>query len=165
METTTSLVMVTPVQRPRRKLLFLRSKKAHDYWTYCEELGCDWGTLFNRVEGKFDTAAILTLPPFLLKEGSSSIASGIEIPFDYNGETLKGCETAELEACEMLYFQSEPFERQEDFGIAIGQVDKAVSKYNAGQYGFEYAFERAPKFNFGAEPARGAKKALPVRGV
>ena len=97
MENNTTLVMVTAVQRPRRKLMFLRSKKAKDYWTYCEEAGCDWGGLFNRVEGKFDTAAILELPPFLQKEGYSSIASGIEIPFAYNMECPENCEIAKLD--------------------------------------------------------------------
>lgn len=165
MENSTSLVMVTLVQRPQRKLMFLRSKKAHDYWTYCEEVGCDWEGLFNSVDDKFDTAALLELPSFLQKEGYSAIASGIEIPFDYHRKCPENCEIVDLDACELLYFQSEPFNSEEDYGIAIGHVFQAISKYNPNQYGFEFAFELAPKFNFGAQAAKGAKQALPIKRI
>ncbi len=163
MENNTPLVMITLIQRPKRKLMFLRSMKAHNYWTYCEEVGCEWEKLFNSVEGKFDIAALLELPRFLQKEGYSSIASGIEIPFDYNRKCPENCEIVDLDSCEMLYFQSEPFVCEEDNVIAIEYVTKAISKYNPNQYGFEYASELAPKFNFGAQPVNGAKQALPIK--
>lgn len=155
----TALCMVSTVQKSKRKLMFLRSKKASDYWTYCEEMGCDWEGLFNSVQTKFDTAAILKLPKFLQKDGFSEIASGIEVPMEYDGKIPDGCEVAELEPCEMLYFQSEPFENEEDFGIAMGNVTNAIKKYNPTQYGYEYDFEIAPKFNFGT------KRAFPVKRI
>ncbi|HEX2956455.1 MAG TPA: hypothetical protein VHO70_06480 [Chitinispirillaceae bacterium] len=163
MENNTPLVMITLIQRPKRKLLFLRSKKAYNYWTYCEEAGCEWEELFNSVEGKFDIAALLELPQFLQKEGTSPIASGIEIPFDCNRKCPENFEIMDLDSCEMLYFQSEPFVCEEDNVIAMEYVTKAISKYNPNQYGLEYAPELAPKFNFGAQPANGAKQALPVK--
>lgn len=42
METKELLCMVTPVERPKRKLLFLRSVNATDYFSFCEEKGCEW---------------------------------------------------------------------------------------------------------------------------
>ncbi|MGI6659693.1 MAG: hypothetical protein ACOX4N_09885 [Dethiobacteraceae bacterium] len=35
------VVTVTVIERPARKLILLRSKKATDYFSYCEEKGCD----------------------------------------------------------------------------------------------------------------------------
>lgn len=157
------LCMITVVNRPKRKLLLLRSKKAHDYWSYCEEMGCDWEGLFNSIPEKYDTAAILELPEFLQKSGSSKVASGVELPFDYSGKIPANCELVEVDACDMLYFQTESFEKEEEFGAAIDSVFRAIDKYDIAFYGYEYAFELAPKFNFGASTQMGAKMALPVR--
>jgi hypothetical protein len=165
MENKTALCMVTVVQKPERKLIFLRSKSGKDYWTYCEEVGCDWEGLFNSVQAKLDTAAILKLPKFLQKDGFSNVASGIEVPIDYKGSIPDGCEIAELKSCEMLYFQSETFEKEEGYKAAIGNVSNAIKKYNPMQYGYEYDFEIAPKFNFGASPEMGAKQAFPVKRI
>ncbi|MFT4146469.1 MAG: helix-turn-helix domain-containing protein [Mobilitalea sp.] len=157
------LCMVTAVSRPKRKLMLLRSTKGHDYWSFCEEMGCDWEGLFNSIPEKFDTAAILELPDFLLKEGTTRVAAGVEVPDNYSGKIPNNCELVELNACDMLYFQSEPFDNGENFGAAIDTVFKAIDKYDTSFYGVEYAFELAPKFNFGASTQMGAKQALPIK--
>lgn len=161
MEETTKLCMITIVEMPRRKLILLRSKKATDYFTYCEEVGCDWEGLFNSIPSKLETAAILELPKGLQKEGYSIIASGIEVPADYQGEIPENCEIVELEPGIMLYFESEPFETEEEFFPAIESVLKAVEKYEPENYGFQYADEIAPRFNFGGEKT--ARYAIPVK--
>ena len=61
METKELICMVTPVERPKRKLLFLRSVNATDYFSFCEEKGCEWDGLLNSIPEKFDTAALLEL--------------------------------------------------------------------------------------------------------
>lgn len=161
MEETTKLCMITTVERPRRKLILLRSKKATDYFTYCEEVGCDWEGLFNSIPSKLETAAILELPKELQKEGYSVIASGIEVPVDYQGEIPENCEIVELAPGTMLYFESEPFETEEEFFLAIESVLKAVEKYEPENYGLKYADEIAPRFNFGGEKT--ARYAIPVK--
>ena len=163
MEKETSLCMVTTVERPKRKLLFMRSKKANDYFSYCEEVGCDWEGLFNSIPNKLDTAAILELPKSLCKEGYSCIAAGVEVPMDYQGGIPENCEMMELEPCKMLYFESEPFEKEEDFFPAMESILKAIEKYDPRQYGYEYENTVAPRFNFGGEKT--AKYAVPVRKI
>lgn len=165
METKTSLCTVTSVERPARKLLFLRSKAASDYWTYCEELGCDWEGLFNSIPEKFDTAAILELPDALTKPGYSQIAAGVEVPAGYSAPLPEGVESAELPPCTMLYFQGEPFAREEEFGDAIETVFRALDGYPFARYGYEKAPGLAPSFNFGASAELGAKLAVPVKTV
>jgi len=162
MEHKSCLCMITPVLRPKRKLIFHRSQKAHDYWTYCEECCCDWEGLLNSIPAKFDTATILTLPSFLMKEGYGNIAAGIEVPFEYDGEIPKNYEIAELPPCEMLFFQSQAFQTQQEFFILIGELFRAVDTFDYAAYGYQIADELAPRFNFGGQRGAGAKLAVPI---
>jgi AraC-like DNA-binding protein len=155
------LCMISVVDKPKRMLLLLRSLKAHDYWSFCEEMGCDWEGLFNSIPEKIDIAAILELPKCLQKSGFSRIAAGVELPINYTGKIPVNCELVELTEGKMLYFQSDSFEKDEEFGIAIDSVFRAIDKYNIESYGYEYA----PKFNFGASTEMGAKMALPIRKI
>ena len=157
-----SVCTVTPVQRPKRKLIYLPSKSASCYFSYCEEMGCGWEGLLNSIPEKFDTAALIDLPEFLREKGFGKTASGIEVPLDYDKPLPEGYRIAELDECIMLYFQSEPFENPDDFGDYIGQVFKASENYNFERYGYKPADDIAPDFNFGAEPEIGARIAVPV---
>ncbi len=157
------LCMVSIIKRPKRKLLLLRANKAHDYWSFCEEKGCDWEGLFNSIDCKMDNAAIMELPKNLIIDGTTNCAAGIEIPYSYDGKIPEDCDCVELPECDMMYFQSEPFEDEDEFVKAIDMVCKATSTYDPKQYGYEYALELAPKYNYGASKKMGAKQAIPVR--
>lgn len=157
-----SLCMITAQERERRKLIYLPSRKAKDYLSYCEEMGCEWEGLLNSIPEKMDTAALLELPDFLVEEGHSRVAAGIEVPLDYGKELPGQYRVAELPECTMLYFQSEPYEKPEDFGKAIESVYAASGKYEPAVYGYQFAYEKAPAFNFGADSSIGARIAIPV---
>ncbi len=159
----TSICTVTPVNRPKRKLIYLTSRSATDYLSYCEEVGCDWEGLLNSIPEKFDTAALIDLPDFLHENGISKIASGVEVPLDYEKPLPDGYKIAELPECIMLYFQSEPYENPDDFGKYIGQVFKAIEHYDFERYGYVLANNVAPSFNMGADTRTGARIAIPVK--
>lgn len=159
----TSICTVTPVNRPKRKLIYLTSRSATDYLSYCEEVGCDWEGLLNSIPEKFDTAALIDLPDFLHENGISTIASGVEVPLDYEKPLPDGYKIAELPECIMLYFQSEPYENPDDFGKYIGQVFKAIEHYDFERYGYVLANNVAPSFNLGADTRTGARIAIPVK--
>lgn len=160
------LCMVTPVQRPKRKLIFLRSKEgAKSYWNFCQEMSCEWEGLLNSNQEKFDTAAFMMLPESLGKEGQALAAAGIEVPIWYDGEIPEGYEVAELEPCDMLYFQSQKYEKEDEFVTYMKAVEKAMEEYDYEAYGFKRDETIAPTFNFGADAKHGAKMALPVRRV
>lgn len=74
----TAICTVTPVERSKRKLVYLPSHAATGYFDYCEEMGCEWEGLLNSIPEKFDSAALIELPDFLRLEGESKIASGFE---------------------------------------------------------------------------------------
>jgi AraC family transcriptional regulator len=162
---TVMLCTVSIVERPKRKLLLMRAKKSHDYWSFCEESGCDWEGLFNSINCRMDNAAIMELPEKLIIEGTTNCAAGVEVPYNYDGKIPKDCDCIELPECTMMYFQSEPFENEDEFGKAINNVYKAMKDYNPKQYGFEYALELAPKYNYGASKEMGAKQAIPVKRI
>lgn len=157
-----NLCMITAKERKKRKLIYLPSRHAQDYLSYCEEAGCDWEGLLNSIPEKFEKAALLELPDKLVESGLSKIAAGIEVPLEYNKEIPKTYKTAELPECTMLYFQSEPYENDEDFGKAIESVYAAIGKYNPALYGYRFAYDIAPSFNFGAETNLGARIAVPA---
>lgn len=159
---TPSICTVTPVNRPKRKLIYLTSHRATDYLSYCEEIGCDWEGLLNSIPEKFDTAALIDLPDFLHENGISKIAAGVEVPLDYGKPLPDGYRIAELPECVMLYFQSQPYENPDDFGKYIAQVFHAIETYDFGRYGYEPANHIAPSMNFGAETEIGARIAIPV---
>ena len=156
---------VTAVERPARKLILLRSVKATEYFSFCEEMGCDWEGLFNSIPEKFDSAALLTLPQNLIKEGTGNTAAGVEVPLDYNKPIPKSCEVIELSPSTMMYFQGAPFEDENDFGQAIGTLWGLMDAYDPKLYGFEYTPELAPYFNFGTGTKTGARMARPAKKV
>lgn len=160
-----ALCTVSIIRRPKRKLIFMRANKALDYWSFCEEKGCDWEGLLNSICCRMDSAAIMELPKALVTKGTTSCAAGVEVPYDYSGKLPEGCECIELPESDIMYFQSEPFENEDDFGKAIDSVSKSISSYNPKQYGFEYALDLAPKYNFGASKEIGARQAIPVRRI
>ena len=152
-------MMVTAVDRPARKLILVRSVKATEYFSYCEEVGCDWEGVFNSISEKFDTSALLTLPQNLIKLGTGNTASGVEVPLYYNKPIPDGCDVIELPPCTMLYFQGAPFEDENDFGEAIGTLWDVMKSYDPSTYGWQYAPSLAPYFNFGASAKTGARMA------
>lgn len=156
---------VTAIDRPTRKLILMRSTKATDYCSFCEERGCEWVETFNSIAEKFDTAALLTLPQNLIIPGTGNIASGVEVPIDYNKSIPEQCDMIELPTCTMLYFQGASFEDGKDFREAIGTLWEIMETYEPSQFGWQYAPELAPYFNYGTLTKVGAKMARPVKKI
>lgn len=158
-----SYCIVTPVVKEKRKLIFMRSKKATEYFSFCEEIGCDWEGLLNSNSSKLDTAALLDLPNFLLNNDYGKIACGIEVHIDYTGEIPYGYEIAELPPCEMLYFQSQKYANENDYSEMINIVLDTAENFDYESYGYKVDNTLAPIFNFGAQTDKGARYAVPIR--
>ena len=159
---------VTAVERPIRKLILKRTRKAtaaDGHFVVCEELGCDWIGQMNSIPERLHNAAGLRLAPNLITPGTTDAAVGTEVPIDYNKPILEGFEVIELPPCTMLYFQGALFEDQNDFSEAIGILWELMDAYDPKLYGWEYAPELAPYCNFGAESDTGAMMARPVRKI
>lgn len=164
MDKNSMICTVSLIEKPKSKLIFKRSKCATGYLSFCEENECEWEGLLNSIQEKLDTAALIELPDGLLKEGYSSIAAGVEVPLDYPFE-IPEYEISELPEALYLCFQSEPYENEDDFAVAINCVDRAIEKYDFAQFGYKPIKEKAPTFNYGAQPENGARIAIPIEKI
>lgn len=165
-EQNVTICTVTIERRPARRLMLLRSRRAEDYWTFCEEQGCDWTGLLNSIPEKLDICALVELPEDLVSPGTSAICAGVELPADYDAsKTPEGYELLDLPPCDMLCFQTEPYEDEQAFCEAIEAAQRAVERYEPKRIGYEYAFSSAPQYNYGADTEMGARLALPVRRI
>ncbi len=153
-------VTVTIVERPARKLIFLRYNAAN-YFSACEEVGCDWEGFYNSIPEKFDTAAGGRLPTSLITPDTNGNAFFVEVPLNYNKPLPNGYEIAELAPCTYLYFNGMPFDDQNDFPIAIGIMNEAIEAYPFERFGWRKS-DNAPDMGMGAEAETGARAAVPV---
>lgn len=159
-EKVSQIVTVTAVERPARKLIFLRYNAA-DYFSACEEVGCAWEGFYNSIPEAFDSAAGGRLPSFLIRPGTSGNAFFVEVPIEYEKPLPEEYEIAELPPCTYLYFNGMPFEDPNDFCVAIEILNKAIEAYPFERFGWKKS-DKAPYLGMGAEAETGARTAVPV---
>ncbi|MCL2159323.1 MAG: AraC family transcriptional regulator [Oscillospiraceae bacterium] len=173
-ETKTAVIFTQIMERPARKLILKRSKKATDYFTYCEEVGCaedengeytgaplPWVALGGIKEALYEVAGVW-LPENMRPEGTGTCAAAVEVPADYAGEIPEGFDVIDLEPCKMIVFQGEPY-KDEDWQEAIGFCMEQFGKFNPEVYGYEYADELAPRMQLAPQSWRGYIEMRPVR--
>lgn len=156
-------VFVQVVEKPARKVIIKRGKKAADYWSYCEEVGCDvWGLLtsIKSIDGE---PVCLWLPPQYIKPNTSEYVQGVEVPIDYAGELPAGFDMIELPKCKYIMFQGEPFE-EADFGEAIQQVWDAIKKYDPRLIAYRWDHAN-PRIQLEPIGTRGYIELHPVKSV
>lgn len=157
-------IFVQVKERPERKLIFLRGKKATNYWEYCEEVGCDvWGILSSIKDALYEPLG-LWLPSKMRVLNTSEYIQGVEVPLDYVGIIPSGMEVIKLPACLMMEFHGEPYEAEE-IGEAIESVTRSIKNYKPERFGYEWVLEDLPRFQLSPEPKRGYIEALPVRSI
>jgi len=167
MEMNTIALFTQIIERPKRKLILQQGVNCHDYFSYCEEIGCGknddsaaWDILAEIKEALHEPAGFW-MPDNLRAPGKGTYAHGIEVPFDYAGEIPEGFDVIILEPCKMLVFQGEPY-NDENFGEAIGICTEQIKKFNPEVYGYKYAPELAPKMQLKPWGWRGYIEMYPV---
>lgn len=130
-------VFIQVVEKPERKVLIKRGENATDYFSYCEEVGCDvWG-LLTSIKSISGEPVCLWLPKSYMKEGTSEYVQGVEVSKDYDGVIPEGFDVIDLPKCKYLMFQGEPFQ-EEDYCEAIEQVKDAIKKYDPSIINYEW---------------------------
>ncbi len=155
-------VFVQVIERPERKLILKRGKKAAHYFDYCEEVGCEVWEVLSGIKDALYEPIGMWLPENLRPEGTSEYAQGVEVPMSYQGDIPKGYELITLRACSMMVFQGPPFE-DEKFESAIDQIWQVMKTYDPTLYGFDWADDAAPRFQLAPMGYRGYIEARPVR--
>ena len=155
-------IFVQVIDRPARKVIVKRGKKAEHYFAYCEEVGCDvWGVLCSVKEALYEPIG-MWLPPRFRREGTSEYVQGVEVPMDYKGDLPEGFELMELPPCQMMVFQGPPYE-DAAFCEAIEALSDAMEKYDPTLYGFAWADDIGPRFQLAPQGYRGYIEARPVK--
>lgn len=147
---------------PKRKLLLKCGVAGDDYFSYCEEVGCEvWGLLCSIKEALYEPVG-LWLPDGLRPPGASRYAQGVEVPADYSGAIPDGFQLIDLPECKMMMFQSAPYDDLR-FDEAILTLSETIDSYDPSQLGYEWDDEAAPRFQLDPQGWRGYIEARPVR--
>ncbi|POP31515.1 AraC family transcriptional regulator [Lactonifactor longoviformis] len=154
-------VYIHMVHKPVRKALIKRGKTATEYFTYCEEVGCDvWG-LLTSIKSISGEPVCLWLPEKMRRPGTSEYVQGVEVPIDYHGEVPEGFDVVELPEAEYVMFQGEPF-AEEDYCQAIEEVQEAIKKYQPAAAGYQWDTGN-PRIQLEPIGTRGYIEMLPVK--
>ncbi len=155
-------VFIQVLDRPDRKAVIRRGRKATNYFEYCEEVGCDvWETL-GGIRNALHEPMGMWLPLRFRTPGTSEYVQGVEVASDFSGEIPAGFEIIDLPACRMMVFQGPPFD-DKDFESAIVSLWDVMNACKPELYGFEWADDDGPRFQLCPEGYRGYIEGRPVR--
>ena len=130
-----SNIFVQVIEKPDRKVILKRGEKANDYWSYCQEVGCEvWGILTS-MKSLCGEPVCLWLPEKYRKNDTSEYVQGVEVGSDYAGIIPEGFDVITLPATKYLMFQGEPF-REEDYCTAIESLQTSMQRYNPSVIGY-----------------------------
>lgn len=156
-------VFIQVIDKPARKLIIKRGVQATEYWSYCEEIGCDvWG-LLQSIPSIGGEPVCLWLPAAYRKPGTSEYVQGVELPLDYGGSVPEGFDLIELPASKYLMFQGEPF-AEEDYCLAIEALKAAADKYDPRVIGYAWD-KQSPRIQLEPIGTRGYIELLPIRAA
>ena len=154
-------IFLQVIEKPARKVIIKRGMKATEYWSYCEEVGCDvWG-LLKSIKSISGEPVCLWLPEHLRKPIENEYVQGVEVGLDYSGIIPEGFEMIKLPASTYLLFRGEPFE-EENYGDAISEIWNAEKKYNPEFIGYEWD-ESNPRIQLEPIGERGYIELVPVK--
>ena len=154
-------IYIQTLEKPERKAIIKRAVKAKDYFSYCEEVGCEiWG-LLTSIKSISGEPVCLWLPKSHIISGTSEYVMGAEVETAYSGCVPEGFDIINLPACKYLMFQGEPF-AEEDYCQAIEQMWCAIEKYNPSSVGFVWDKEN-PRIQLEPIGSRGYIELVPVK--
>ncbi len=154
-------VFIQVIEKPARKVIIKRGIKATEYFSYCEEVGCDvWG-LLKSIKSISGEPVCLWLPEELRKPVTNEYVQGVEVEADYAGPVPEGFEIIDLPSATYLLFRGEPFD-DENYVAAINEIWDAEEKYNPEFIGFEWD-DKNPRIQLEPIGKRGYMELVPVK--
>ena len=130
-------VFVEKIEKPERKVIIKRGKNATEYFSYCEEVGCDiWGILTS-IKSISGEPVCMWLPEKYRDPITNEYVQGVEVECDYAGPIPDGFEVITLPAATYLRFRGEPF-AEEDYEDAIREIQEAEKRYDPAVIGYSW---------------------------
>lgn len=154
-------VSVSAAHRPAGFALIRRGKTAGDYFTYCEEVGCDIWEQLLALAAPGEEPVCLWLPRDMIAPGTSPYVQGVLVPEDH--PVPPGFEKIRLPGSDYLRFQGPPFE-EADFGRAIEEVWAAMAAFDPAPLGYAWN-DRAPRIQLEPRCERGYVELRAVKAV
>lgn len=130
-------IFIQLIEKQERLVIAKRGVKADDYWSYCEEVGCDIWELLKSMKSLCGEPVCLWLPEAFRAPNTSEYVQGIEAPLDYAGEIPEGFDIIRLPKAQYLMFQGEPFD-EANFQQAISELWNAIEKYDPAVVGYAW---------------------------
>lgn len=156
-------VYIQLIHKPERKVLIKRGETASEYFTYCEEVGCDvWGLLAS-MQSISGEPVCLWLPEQYRKPGTSEYVQGVEVPVNYSGEVPEDFDVITLPEADYMMFRGEPFE-EEDYCQAIEEVQASMKKYDPSLTGYIWD-ESNPRIQLEPVGSRGYIEMMAVKQI
>lgn len=156
-------VFIQVIHKPERRVLLKRGIKAADYFSYCEEVGCDvWG-LLTSIHSISGEPVCMWLPEQYRKPGTSEYVQGVEVEADYDGEIPEGLDVIKLPEADFMVFQGEPFEEME-YCAAIEGVQEAIRHFDPRGRGYRWD-EENPRIQLEPVGSRGYIELMPVKPI
>ena len=156
-------VFIQVIEKPSRKVIIKRGLNANEYFSYCEEVGCDvWG-LLKSIKSISGEPVCMWLPQEMRKPVTNEYVQGVEVEEDYSGKVPEGFEIIDLPAATYLLFRGEPF-ADEDYEAAITEIWDAEKKYNPEFIGFKWD-DKNPRIQLEPRGERGYIELVPVKKI
>lgn len=156
-------IFIQVIRKPARKVLVKRGVMATDYWTYCNEVGCDvWGLLMS-IKSISGEPVCLWLPEHLRKPVTNEYVQGVEVEADYSGTIPEGFDIIDLPEADYLLFRGEPF-AEENYAEAIDEIWKAEKVYDPGFIGYEWD-DKNPRIQLEPVGSRGYIELVPLKKI
>ena len=156
-------VFIQVIEKPSRKAIIKRGLNANEYFSYCEEVGCDvWG-LLKSIKSISGEPVCMWLPQEMRKPVTNEYVQGVEVEEDYSGEVPEGFEIIDLPAATYLLFRGEPF-ADEDYEVAITEIWNAEKKYNPEFIGYKWDHKN-PRIQLEPRGERGYIELVPVKKI
>ena len=156
-------VFIQVIEKPARKVIIKRGVKADEYFSYCEEVGCDvWG-LLTSIKSISGEPVCMWLPEQMRKPVTNIYVQGVEVEEDYDGVIPEGFEVIDLPASTFLLFRGEPF-AEEDYVATINEIWDAEKKYNPEFIGYKWDDDN-PRIQLEPRGKRGYIELVPVKKV
>lgn len=157
----TRKIFIQVIEKPARKVIVKRGVEATDYFSYCNEVGCDvWG-LLKSIRSISGEPVCLWLPAHLRNPEKNVYVQGVEVEAGYGGQIPDGFDVIDLPAAAYLLFRGEPF-AEENFMDAIDEIWDAEKKYDPGFIGYEWDSEN-PRIQLEPVGTRGYIELMPVK--
>lgn len=170
MENKTAVIFTQIMERPARKLILFRSKKATEYYEYCEEVGCGtpekpapWDILCG-IKDAIGEPMGVWLPKSMRPDGTGIYAHAVEVAADYSGSIPSGFDVIDLPPCKYMIFQGEPYD-DEKYDEAVGACMNRIGQFDPKVYGYAFDDEAAPKFQLAPMGWRGYIEGRPVKEI